>query len=96
MLALKKKQAADAAEKAAEAAAAGAAPTADGAGEEKRVISLLGGDDARKSATGVSGKKKMKPGEIRVQKGPRARARSLSSPECARLTAPTLRACRHL
>jgi hypothetical protein len=74
MLRLKKDPAAAAAgAAAASAGGAGGADSADsasgGAGAPKK-ISLLGGDDARKSsATGAAGKKKLQPGEIRVQKG---------------------------
>lgn len=73
MLALKKKQQAAAEAAAAEAATSAAADAASGAGGgagdgEGKKISLLGGDDARKS-TGGPAKKKLKPGEIRIQKG---------------------------
>lgn len=73
MLAAKKKKEAAAAVAAATGAADGgagsgaAAPGTDGA-EGPKKISLMGGDDAR-AGSGASGKRKMSPGEIRIQKG---------------------------
>jgi ubiquitin-conjugating enzyme E2 M len=80
MLAAKKKkeaEAAAAAAEAAEAASAAAAASSAGAGSgggaaaggESKKVSLFGGDDARKATGAGPAKKKMKPGEIRVQKG---------------------------